>query len=535
MKYAIVTVCIGDLYKRMGTISHPLMKQYADRIGADFIVLDEKKLAQTTPHWEKFKILDILADYERVLYLDSDIIIRDDAPNIFDEVPKDCLGMFDEAPFTDGRSYPMNKGIEDYGYKEDLKWDGKYYNSGVMVVSRVHRFLFRKPEKEIFNFYEQTYLNLIIAKEKIKIHNIDYKFNRMHCMDKYTGEERYGSYFIHYAGMPDLNMIPQLMEKDVERWKQDSPNYKYKRRIWIDVQGGLGDQVDAEPTIRFLLKNIYKNEDVRISTHWTEIFRHLEKQAKVALHTEKLWDDMNTFPYRKCTLPGPDTIQWTVVSNLLAHTVDFCSMSVLGRILPDNDKTIQLKVEQEDIEAMKKVTGIKDFSNIVIVHAGRHWESKTFPEVWWQKIVDGILDVGFTPCLVGKDDETRGAVELNLRDGVIDTRNLLTTLEFFAIISQGKVLVSNDSAPVHIAGAFDNHIILIPTCKHPDHILPYRYGSKSYKSAALYKRLALDDMQQAPSTVYGAAADKLVGGDWKDYLPEPELVIEEVTKRMKKE
>ena len=110
---------------------------------------------------------------------------------------------------------------------------------------------------------------------------------------------------------------------------------------------------------------------------------------------------------------------------------------------------------------------------------------------------DGIIELGLTPILIGKDDERHGVLRLDGRDRTIDLTNLLTTSEFIAIISMAPILVSNDSSPVHLAGAFDNWIILIPTCKHPDHILPYRNGTKSYKTAALYKKLALDDMCQS--------------------------------------
>ena len=60
------------------------------------------------------------------------------------------------------------------------------------------------------------------------------------------------------------------------------------------------------------------------------------------------------------------------------------------------------------------------------------------------------------------------------------------------LIGMAQILITNDSAPVHIAGAYDNWIILISTIKHPDHVLPWRNGNKYYKAKALYKKLTVD-------------------------------------------
>lgn len=107
---------------------------------------------------------------------------------------------------------------------------------------------------------------------------------------------------------------------------------------------------------------------------------------------------------------------------------------------------------------------------------------------------------------------------------MIDTRNLLSLDALIALISQAPVLLSNDSAPVHIAGAFDHEIILIPTCKHPDHILPYRRGRTDYKTQSLYRDLLLDDFPSAPTEIYGVEASA-VPRAWENYLPAPAEVV----------
>jgi lipopolysaccharide biosynthesis glycosyltransferase len=161
VKTLVLTITVGPDYSRLAQFTHPTLRAYAERIGADFKVLG-KDISVTTPHWEKFQIAGLLDEYDRILYLDTDIIVREDCENLFDLVPETHLGMFNEAPFTDRSKELILDCCRQYGISLP-SYNGKYYNSGVMVISRRHRTLFVKPEKEVFSFFEQTYLNMMIA------------------------------------------------------------------------------------------------------------------------------------------------------------------------------------------------------------------------------------------------------------------------------------------------------------------------------------------------------------------------------------
>lgn len=522
MKNLVLTIAMGDAYQKMARITHPSIRAYAERIGAEFMCIDVQKVSQTTPHWEKFQIFDLLNDYERILYVDTDIIIRDDCPSLFDEVPPLKLGAFNEAPFTIRSKEMMIDIARQYGTTIP-SWDGKYYNTGVLVISRKHKYLFKKPAQEHFSFYEQSYLNMQIAKQSVDMFDLHYKFNRMTCMDKVTGEERFASYVIHYAGYPSLNFVLGLIPEDLAKWKMAGGKYDYQRHIYVSVQGGMGDQVNAEPALRYMIEKVYPGEDIRVGTHFPRLFRHLP----VPVYEHGKSELMQDAPYYcLCSLPGPETVTWAVVSNLMCHTVDYCSMAILRRILPVDDKRVFLDVRQDEINSVVATIGRDDLSRLVVVHPGRHWQSKTFPTTYWQKIIDGLAASGVPVCIIGENDETRGTVGVTCPDGGIDTRDLLDLNSLIALLSQANVLVSNDSGPVHIAGAFDNWIVMIPSCKHPDHILPYRNGC-SHKNIAMYKRLTLDDISSQPTEIYGTRAEKIVR-PWDEYLVEPEQIVKRV-------
>jgi len=130
-------------------------------------------------------------------------------------------------------------------------------------------------------------------------------------------------------------------------------------------------------------------------------------------------------------------------------------------------------------------------------------------------------------CLICKNDGNRGTADVICPSNGIDTRDLLSLGELIALVSQAPILISNDSAPIHIAGAFNNWIVLLPSCKHPDHVLPYRNGSPYHKAKALYKLLTIDECDSRPTTMYETSADSINRG-WYDYLMPAKNVVNEV-------
>ena len=59
------------------------------RRSADFVLLNKRVYSH--PHYDKWQIYDLIADYDRVLFLDADVIIRPDCPDLFAMVPTECF------------------------------------------------------------------------------------------------------------------------------------------------------------------------------------------------------------------------------------------------------------------------------------------------------------------------------------------------------------------------------------------------------------------------------------------------------------
>ena len=530
MKTAVVTCTFGDKYISLSKLTHHTLKSYADRIGADFVVINEKKLSKKFVHYEKFQLRGLFAKYSRIIYMDSDMLVRDDCPDLFKEVPEDKIGIFNEGAFTS--CIPLiQDAIQKYGPSLKLSgripYRGQYYNTGIMVLSRKHKDVFTMPEEEYdwynagvnsVSHYEQPYINLKVIFGEYTVHDLSYKYNRMCMFDNLTGENKLSSYIVHYAGITHVPDIEQIIQKDIDEWKAN-PSYKFQRKLYFSIGGGLGDQVDAEPVVRYAMETLYPGDDFVIKTDFPEVFDHLK-----ATVTTKIVDTNGRFKME--TLPPPESPLWQHIAQTMCHTVDFASMAALRRLLPNKNKQIRLEVTEEEIEGLKKTIGIENLKELVLIHPGRGWASKTFPSEYWHKIINGVA-ANNKVAIIGKSiSKEQGLVDIDC-DGVIDLRNLLNLKELIALISQAKLVISNDSAPVHIAGAFDNWIFLIPSCKHPDHILPYRNGDQYYKTRSFYKRLTCDDIDSSPTNIDGQTID-YVKDDIVKYLEDTEVIINAV-------
>jgi hypothetical protein len=517
MKKAVVTVCAGDRYKQISLLTHPSISGYADRIGAEFIVLDGSDI---DAHWQKLKIGKLLLCYDRILYLDTDLLVREDCPDLISMVPDDKVGMFNEGRFS-----PREASLREACYKYSIdipKWDGSYYNTGVMVLSRKHIDLFSMPTRiEDLGMWEQGYLNATILSRKIPVDDLDHTFNRMSLMDKYIGIDRLDSYIVHYAGAPSQFDLCGMISMDISRWQEKGPSYKWPRNVVIRMGGGLGDQVSSEPTARYIVDRLYAHDERKtyfyVLSDWPELFSHLKAPVLKSLDGPTIDGPARVLE----TIPAPDSGEpiWRVVTHIKCHTTDFSALSSMGQLLPDDAKQIKLSVGLKGVAEYLDVCGTP-VEDMILVHPGRGWPSKTFPPSWWMGVINGLVRAGAEVGIIGKHiGGDQGYVDMpEIPDGVVDFRDALSTDGLTALLAAASVVVSNDSAPVHIAGAFDNYIVLIPSCKRPDDVLPYRKTGKYYKAAALFRRLTCDEWDSSPTRLYHQTADQ-VKGDILDYLP----------------
>lgn len=212
MKKAIFTLAIGDNPMYKAAIQS--FRHYAEKVGADLIVSDSlsypldinlPKYSANSAWSEKLRIGELLKEYDRVLYLDADILVSPDARNIFEIYSElDTVYMLNEGK---EQSRDLEKGLieEKLGKIDWPYFSGTpvYYNAGVILVSRGCQLFEHANLKELqsicnhIRFYEQTYFNYIMFKNKLKFESLPQKFN---YMDMFATEDYLIADFIHYAG-----------------------------------------------------------------------------------------------------------------------------------------------------------------------------------------------------------------------------------------------------------------------------------------------------------------------------------------------
>lgn len=205
---AIVTLCIGEKYDRLGKVTHPSIKAYANKVDADFIVIDTKQFnLEYYAHFEKFQLYALLNIYDRILFLDTDILVTPKCPNLFDVVAENQFGAFIVSEYTEYHNSSIKLIQEELG---DIGWVMEYFNSGVMVVSKHHREVFNMEnglleqwslwsfQKGLQGFLDQTLINYNVQRLKLPIYDIGYRFN--HTTATKNSEKRFNSYIIHYPG-----------------------------------------------------------------------------------------------------------------------------------------------------------------------------------------------------------------------------------------------------------------------------------------------------------------------------------------------
>jgi hypothetical protein len=184
----------------LAPITHPILIDYAKRCQADFIVINEEKIKLGNFAYEIFQCYDLFDTYQRIAVIDTDVLITQSCPNLFEVVPTEKIGVIYEDKYTrkqDRRTRIRNcqKQLGEIG------WRWGYVNTGVLVLSRIHRKILTYKPGEVWNNYgyDDVLIGYKIHKYRHPVYELPYKFNHMSMFSE-IGKNHLKSYIIHYAG-----------------------------------------------------------------------------------------------------------------------------------------------------------------------------------------------------------------------------------------------------------------------------------------------------------------------------------------------
>jgi hypothetical protein len=216
-KFAMVTRS-DDNITDLTDVTHPILRDYAEQWGCDFITLDTKEDWMTDyelAHYRILRVRELLETYERILVIDSDVVIMPTCPNPFEVVPVDKIGSIYEDK---GSREAMRQGVimsiqERFG---DVGWEDGYINTGFFVVSRQHSNIFQRigdastitPSMPLNGLwkgfgYDDALIGYNIHTFGHEVHELSFQFNHMSMFSEdWNGNaNRFNSHVIHYAGL----------------------------------------------------------------------------------------------------------------------------------------------------------------------------------------------------------------------------------------------------------------------------------------------------------------------------------------------
>jgi len=105
MKNRVFTLNINNYFPELMEITIPLMEEYADKIGAEFIEIKERKFPDWHIHNEKLQIYELGKDSEWNIFFDGDLLVH---PK-FQDLTKSEPTIFIKDGYSNSMKYKPNK------------------------------------------------------------------------------------------------------------------------------------------------------------------------------------------------------------------------------------------------------------------------------------------------------------------------------------------------------------------------------------------------------------------------------------------
>ncbi len=203
---AVVTIAPDKPTQLELAITGPLMKRYANRIGADFIVID-KLTDQPHKCGNKYAYAEIASRYDQTLWLDSDVVVMDDSPSIFELVRPgqwggvdDLCGIWDRAPYFTWFMDQWKKLHE--SLELPLIEARQTWNAGIIVAPNNAEEIYHPPSGFVpadMWCAEQHYLTRRLIEAKADVVSLGREWNAGYWLTDFP-EHLPSAHFIHIGG-----------------------------------------------------------------------------------------------------------------------------------------------------------------------------------------------------------------------------------------------------------------------------------------------------------------------------------------------
>ncbi|MDP2209670.1 MAG: lipopolysaccharide heptosyltransferase II [Bacteroidota bacterium] len=132
---------------------------------------------------------------------------------------------------------------------------------------------------------------------------------------------------------------------------------------------------------------------------------------------------------------------------------------------------------------------ILDTSRLIGIAPGSVWNTKRWTKEGYLQLVRKLISEKYIVCLIGGNEDVKLCNEIinnTTVGGVINLSGKLTLLQSAELIRRCRVLITNDSSPVHLAAAVDTPVVAIFGATAPAFgFAPYSDGSVVVETVGL--------------------------------------------------
>lgn len=222
----VVSVAVGYEMIAIARLTWPIMRAYAESIGADFIGLDN----QTEDWWglEKFRAAHFSRQYDETLFLDADCVVGSGAPDVFAENQESIciLEEFDNYKSADWLTKEREMVSKLSGVK--IANDSMSLNSGVVLSRNSASEIWDRPTVDIGKTHcaEQIWVGKQVSDAIARgesFRSLDRRWNWQWWFKDFA-EGLENAYIVHFASAPKrLEVITKYIatqQIDVENVNQ---------------------------------------------------------------------------------------------------------------------------------------------------------------------------------------------------------------------------------------------------------------------------------------------------------------------------
>ncbi len=199
-QYCLVTMAIGNI--DYWTLTQKHLQRYAQKNHMDFHIINQRQHLSDNILFEKFQLFDLFKKYKRVMFIDADVLIKVNTPNLFRLVSPHKIGVFCECCGVVQSIHNRHVikdllNFYDFLHLKYLPKTMRYFNTGVVVFPEDTSFLhypythqmeyFHKQKLKTYT--DQTFLNYLVQQNQIHIYPLSKNFNSINI--RANGKKKY--------------------------------------------------------------------------------------------------------------------------------------------------------------------------------------------------------------------------------------------------------------------------------------------------------------------------------------------------------